>query len=226
MATSSSIQKLIDTAHIIESKGTHRHSIIWFHGFGDSSDGYKDLFTQIQPLNTRVVLPNAPKRWVTIEGRRYQLRSWYEHDDTVINAGLQVIESVKELIDEELKLVNDASHIIIGGFSQGACLSLLAGLTYTKQQLGGIICCSGQLVLENIIPDLLSEYAKKIPILVLHGKDDNRIPWDNAKSGFELLKKNGIKDNMEVILEDGVAHTVSERGFHLIIIFIIKQFKL
>ncbi|CAF3612016.1 unnamed protein product, partial [Rotaria sp. Silwood2] len=181
MATSSSVTKFIDTAHIIESKGTHRYSIIWLHGFGDSADGYKDLFTQIQPPNTRIVLPNAPKRWVTVDGRRYQLRSWYEDDDTAIEAGLQVIESVKKLIDEELKLVDDASHIIIGGFSQGACLSLLAGLTYTKQQLGGVICCSGQLVLENKIPELLSEYAKKIPILVLHGKDDHRIPWDDAK---------------------------------------------
>ncbi|CAF1140642.1 unnamed protein product [Rotaria sordida] len=226
MATSSTNEKLIDTAHIIESKGTHHHSIIWLHGFGDSSDGYKDLFTQIQPSNTRIVLPNAPKRLVTIENRQYQLRSWYDNDNTAIEAGLQVIESVKQLIDEELKLVDDASHIIIGGFSQGACLSLLAGLTYTKQQLGGIICCSGQLVLENKIPEFLSEYAKKIPILVLHGKDDNRIPWDNAKSGFEVLKKNGINDNMDVVLEDGVGHSISERGFHLIIVFIIKQLKL
>ena len=71
----------------------------------------------------------------------------------------------------ELKLVDNASHIIIGGFryfykllvycknynnlfsSQGACLALVTGLTYTKQQLGGVICCSGQLILENKIPN-------------------------------------------------------------------------
>jgi predicted esterase len=110
--------------------------------------------------------------------------------------------------------------------SQGACLALLIGLTYTKQQLGGVICCSGQLILENKITELLSQYARKIQILVLHGKDDDRISWDNAKIGFELLKTNGIKDNMQVVLEDNVAHTISQRGFNLIIMFIIKQFKL
>jgi predicted esterase len=73
---------------------------------------------------------------------------------------------------------------------------------------------------------LLSEYARKIPILVLHGKDDNRISWDESKTGFELLKNNGIKDNMQVVLEDGIGHTISQRGFNLIIMFIIKQFKL
>jgi predicted esterase len=116
MAASSSVNTLIDTAHIITSKGTHHHSIIWFHGFGDSSDGYKDIFTQIQPLNTRVILPNAPKRWMTIQGRQHHMRSWFENDKDSVEEDLKLIESVKELIDEELKLVGDASHIIIGGF--------------------------------------------------------------------------------------------------------------
>jgi predicted esterase len=79
---------------------------------------------------------------------------------------------------------------------------------------------------EDKIIESLSEHARKVPILVLHGKNDNRISWDDAKSGFELLKKNGIKDNMQVVLEDGVAHNISQRGFHLILMFIIKQFKL
>jgi predicted esterase len=112
MATTS----LIDTAHIIEAKGTHNHSIIWLHGFGDSSDGYKDLFTQIQPPNTRILLLNAPKRWLTIQGRQYHIQSWYERDETSTENYSQVLESVKELIDNELKLVDNASHIIIGGF--------------------------------------------------------------------------------------------------------------
>ncbi|CAF2113937.1 unnamed protein product [Rotaria magnacalcarata] len=129
---SSSVTKLIDTAHIIESKGTHRYSIIWFHGFGHSSDDYKDLFTQIQPPTTSIVLPNAPKRLVTIEGRQHYLRNWYEHNETNIEKSVQVIESAKELIEQENQLIDDASHIIIGGFSQGACLPLITALTYTR----------------------------------------------------------------------------------------------
>ena len=116
MAVSSSVKKLIDTAYIIGSKGTHRHSIIWLHGFGDSSDGCKGLFTQMQLSNTRIVLPNAPKRWVSIEGRQYHVQSWYERDKTAVQNRLEILESVTELIDDELKLVENASHIIIGGF--------------------------------------------------------------------------------------------------------------
>lgn len=74
--------------------------------------------------------------------------------------------------------------------------------------------------------ELLSEHASKVPILVLHGKDDNRIRWDDAKTGFELLKKHGIKDNMQVMVEDGVGHTISQRGLYMMLTFILKQFKL
>ena len=110
--------------------------------------------------------------------------------------------------------------------SQGACLALWTGLTYTKQRLGGVLCCSGQLVLKDQIPKFLSEYASKVPILVLHGKDDHRISWDTAKTAFELLKTHGVKDNLQLVLEDGVGHTISQRGFHVMIMFIIKQFEL
>jgi hypothetical protein len=40
------------------------------------------------------------------------MQSWYEDEES----GSQITESIKELIDDELKLVEDASHIIIGGF--------------------------------------------------------------------------------------------------------------
>jgi predicted esterase len=116
MAMSSSVKKLIDTAYIIESKGSHHHSIIWLHGFGDSSDGYKDLFTQMQLPNTRIILPNAPKRRLIIQGQQYHLQSWYEQDEKAIENRLEVLESIKELINNELKLVDNASQIIIGGF--------------------------------------------------------------------------------------------------------------
>lgn len=120
MATLSSTQKLIDNARIIDSKGPHRHSIIWLHGFGDSADGAKGLFMSIPVPNTRIVLPNAPKQWVTIQGRRYHVQSWYEHDEN----RFEILESIKELIDDELKLVENASQIIIGGFRYIPPLSL------------------------------------------------------------------------------------------------------
>lgn len=118
-----SMKNLLSTAYIIDAKGPHQHSLIWLHGFGDSSDGYKEIFAQIQPPNTRIVLPNAPKRWHTIQGRPHFLQSWYGEEVLAIEYGLPVIEAINELIEEELKLVKDASHIILGGFRYAHALS-------------------------------------------------------------------------------------------------------
>ncbi|CAF1190101.1 unnamed protein product [Adineta ricciae] len=225
MSTPSSMKKLIDTAHIIEPMGTHLHSIIWFHGFGDSSEGCKDIFSQIQPPNTRIVLPNAPKRWHTIQGQQHFVQSWYGEEAATVEHGLPIVKWINELIDGEIELVKDSTQLIIGGFSQGACLALMTGLRFPKL-LGGIICCSGHVAYLDRIQEFLGEHARQVPILVLHGKDDDRICWDEVKPGFDLLRQHGLQDNLQIVVEDRVGHIISRRGFNQIIMFFVKQFKL
>ena len=50
-------------------------------------------------------------------------------------------EKVWQTLDEECGLIQ-SSKVVIGGFSQGAVLSLKAGLEY-KKPLGGILSFSG-----------------------------------------------------------------------------------
>src|SRR5947209_6177658 len=76
-ATKSKSSKLIDTAHIQPPKGDHKYTIIWLHGLGDSSDGFADLFAEYAPSNTRVVLPNAPVRPITVNGGA-RMQGWYD----------------------------------------------------------------------------------------------------------------------------------------------------
>jgi predicted esterase len=47
----------------------------WLIGLGDSSDGFKGLFQDIQPKDTKVILPNAPVRAVTINGGA-RMQAW------------------------------------------------------------------------------------------------------------------------------------------------------
>jgi predicted esterase len=60
---------------------------------------------------------------------------------------------VTELIDNEAKLVGGADRILIGGFSQGAAMSLHAGLRY-PQKLAGIVACSGYVGTYSLFPFL------------------------------------------------------------------------
>ena len=51
---------------------------------------------------------------------------------------------VEQLIESEISDGIKSERIILGGFSQGAAISLVTGLK-TKYKLGGIVCLSGYL---------------------------------------------------------------------------------
>jgi phospholipase/carboxylesterase len=51
--------------------------MIWLHGLGDSSGGFHSTFEYLNLEGWRIVLPNAPKRPITIN-RGMRMRAWYD----------------------------------------------------------------------------------------------------------------------------------------------------
>jgi phospholipase/carboxylesterase len=93
-------------------------------------------------------------------------------------------EIVTRLIEQEVKLLGgNYSRIILGGFSQGACMSLHIGLQF-PHRLAGIIALSGFLFPTTVI----SEVNKDTPIYIAHGELDPVIRWQLAKVSYERLK--------------------------------------
>lgn len=61
---------------------------------------------------------------------------------------IQSARSINQLIMNEVESGMDPSRIILGGFSQGATMSLLTGMM-SELKLGGIIVLSGWLTLRS-----------------------------------------------------------------------------
>ena len=61
---------------------------------------------------------------------------------------LQSALSINRLITDEVDAGMDPSRIVLGGFSQGATMSLLTGLT-GERKLGGLLVLSGWLPLRH-----------------------------------------------------------------------------
>lgn len=61
---------------------------------------------------------------------------------------LESFASIQQLITNEIESGLDPSRIVIGGFSQGATMSLLTGLI-SSRQLGGVAVLSGRLPLRD-----------------------------------------------------------------------------
>lgn len=132
---------------------------------------------------------------------------------------LSSTSSINALITAEL---NDnpnilPSRIIIGGFSQGAALSLLTTLT-SGRKLGGAIALSGWLPLNAKIkgvcveillyltasPDwtfhmkMMSDYARTLPIFLGHGTADSVVAFQYGQRSAEYLTSDcGIKKATE-----------------------------
>ena len=71
MSNTYNITKNPQTRYIyLDPKIKHDQTLIFLHGLGDTSEGFVDLFLQIEVISpsTRIVLPTAPTRPITING--------------------------------------------------------------------------------------------------------------------------------------------------------------
>lgn len=99
---------------------------------------------------------------------------------------------VHELIDDEVKRGIPSNRIVIGGFSQGAALSLYSGLQY-KSPLAGIISMSGYLPhYQTFATAKLSAANKQTPVLVCHGQADPVVHFVAGKTTHEILSRAGV----------------------------------
>lgn len=104
-------------------------------------------------------------------------------------------EYFNTLIEQEMKKNIKASRIILGGFSQGAAISLFTGIT-NKEKLGGVFGLSSYLPLSDRIKNYMPEewVNKKTPFFLAHGLEDNVVPFAFGKSSFAKLKELGLEN--------------------------------
>ena len=101
--------------------------------------------------NIKIILTKSPTIPVYVNNN-IEMPSWFDIKKIPIDIDHLVYESY-DFIDYSVKIIHDLidkekispDKIFLGGFSQGASLSLLAGLKY-RYRLGGIIMLSGWMI--------------------------------------------------------------------------------
>lgn len=190
------VKKENGNIHLIPKSGKYTHVIMFMHGFGDSPESYLDFFKDEVKLpsgiSAKVILLKAPTVPSTMMGG-FPANSWFDITQfPIINEkcfdfkqAQETARGVEKLIDNEAKLIGGKyANIFVGGFSQGACLSLYIGLSY-QHLIGGVICCSGVLFPQTKI----LESNKGLKAFIGHGKTDNIIPFDVHRLGMEPIDK-------------------------------------
>ncbi|KAF4605639.1 hypothetical protein EYR40_004426 [Pleurotus pulmonarius] len=165
----------------------HTATVIFVHASTSSSSEehrthhpFRDSALQ----HIKWILPHAPVKPVTAN-MGMAMPSWF--DIKAFGAGfsqgedekgmLETVGSLQGLIDAEVAAGIDPSRIVLGGFSQGAAMTLLTGLT-TPTKLGGLVVLSGWLPLKEKIKSMISPHATSLPIFWGHGEADPLVKFE------------------------------------------------
>lgn len=169
------------------------HSIIWLHGLGSSGSDFEEVIPMLG-LNpsTRVLLPDAPERPITLNGG-YLMPAWYDLYDLTFPrqkedlAGIaQSALWIKELMHGENQRSIANENIMLVGFSQGGALALHVGL---RQRCAGIVALSTYLTDATNTPKAHDSH----PIVFMHGTQDTVVPMSAGQSALHTLKTLGYQ---------------------------------
>lgn len=103
-------------------------------------------------------------------------------------------EYLTSLIDKEIAEGIPADRIVLGGFSQGAAMSIYTGLT-AKEKLAGIVSLSGWLLLSKTFREVLNASPKAnedTPILMCQGDSDPLVRPELSKLSYQVLNSIGL----------------------------------
>ncbi|KAF9651266.1 Phospholipase/carboxylesterase [Thelephora ganbajun] len=189
----------------VPAKAKHTATVIFMHGLGDSGYGWKPVADQISRDSSfhhiKWVLPHAPTVPCTANGGM-PMPGWFDifsfgfkgpEDETGI---LHSRDKVNTLIEQEIESGLSADRIVVGGFSQGAAMTLATGLT-TEHKLAGLTVLSGWFPIREQIKGLLRSPTTTVPIFWGHGEDDPLVPLSLGHLSKEELKNVGVNETKE-----------------------------
>ena len=171
-----------------------KSTIIILHGLGASATDFVPVARELDLRalgDVRFVFPFAPVRPVTINGNM-PMPAWYD----ILGADLVRREDepslresavgLQELLDREAARGVPASRIVLGGFSQGCAMTLLAGLR-APQRLAGLLGMSGYLPLAATTAAERSEANRDVPVFLAHGRMDPVVPFARGTATRDAL---------------------------------------
>lgn len=193
--------------------------IVFLHGYG--ADG-ADLLGLAEPLghylhDTAFYAPNAPEpcrnnpfgfQWFPIPwldgSTEAQARASMEKSVEDVNAFLDGVLAREGL---------NADRMVVVGFSQGTMMALHI-LPRRDQVVAGIVGFSGRL----LAPELLTEVKVRPPVLLVHGDQDQMVPF--ADMGLAERALSGAGFTVGTHAMRGTGHGISPDGLGAALAFV------
>ena len=185
--------------------------VIFCHGYGSNGD---DLITlgknwQVILPNTAFISPNAPEESPNPGGYQWFPKTSFTSEER-IKGSYAASACLDEFIDASLKKYSvKPERLALVGFSQGTMMALHVGLRRNKG-LAGILGYSGALAAPG---NLVKEMKCKVPILLVHGAQDNVIPFPALFEAVGALEAAGLKPEKHI--SQNTAHGIAQDGMQM-----------
>lgn len=200
--------------------GTTRSIVVFVHGYGANG---ADLLSLADPLgehlpDTLFVAPDAPE---SIPGMPFGYQwfpiPWIDgSSQEEAELGMQAAADDLNAFLDALMVDEDVlpEQVVLFGFSQGSMMSLHIA-PRRDDPIAGVVAFSGRL----LHPDLLAEEVKvRMPVLLVHGDQDDVVPVQSLPEAVEGLQKAGFKDVYAHVMK-GTGHGISPDGLGVALAF-------
>jgi phospholipase/carboxylesterase len=161
--------------------------VIVMHGRGADANDLADLAPMIDDAY-RFVFPNAAKPFEPSPGYTFGW-SWFDgwppEGNSIVDSRTKLIALIDELVE---RYPTPEGKLVVAGFSQGGMMAIDVGFR-TKQKVAGIVVMSGA-IYEADMPDLRAQ--KDLPVLLIHGTQDDMIPVLAARRTRHILEEHGV----------------------------------
>ena len=204
--------------------GDSRSAVVFLHGYGANG---ADLLGLADPLadhlpDTLFVAPDAPENcsgstfgyqwfpipWIDGSSEEESSRGMQQAVED-LNAFLDAL-----MVDEDLL----PEQVCLFGFSQGTMISLHVA-PRREDPVAGIVAFSGRLLGPELLAD---EVQSRMPILLVHGDQDDVVPVQSLPQAAEALQNAGFSDVYAHVMK-GTAHGIAPDGLSVALAFIRDQ---
>lgn len=197
--------------------------VVFVHGYGADGADLLDIGDVLAPHlpGTAFVAPDAPERCTNNAfGYQWFPIPWLDgSSEEAARAGMAL--SVKDLnafLDKRLEEYGLApAALALIGFSQGSMMSLHIA-PRRAEKMAGVVSISGRL----LVPETLqAETVVKPPVLLMHGDQDQVVPFEDMTLAGNALVDAGFETYGHVMR--GMGHGISQDGLSVALQFLSER---
>jgi phospholipase/carboxylesterase len=194
--------------------------VILLHGYGSDE---KDLFelAKFFPANFMVIAARAPYKLPDRQGFQ-----WYEmievdghhagKKENLDHSRDLIIKFIGQVVN---KYKTDPKQVYVAGFSQGAMMSFIVGLS-APEKMKGIAPLSG-MIMASVKPEIKNNAdLKRLKIFIAHGTADIRVPFEDDKASYDYLLSLGLKPEFHQY--EGVGHQITKEEIDELMLWLTK----